>query len=232
MQNNKITINKLNFGYKSNTLLFNNFSIEVPDNSIFCLAGPNGAGKTTLLKLISERLTPNSGEITIGTDKSANKLTDLYFFQDTPQFYRDMTARTNLEILCDYTNKDYSKIDDVLQRVKLDEPKKKVKEYSLGMKKRLSLAVVLLFDSKIILMDEPFNSLDPGGIKFIREFVEEEHNNKGKTFIISSHLLREVGSFCTHYGIINKGKMIVSGENTGDIDLIEDMYFSNIEGSN
>lgn len=219
-------IENLCFGYKSAQPIFNNLNIEIPNNSIYFLLGPNGAGKTTLLNLIAGKLKYNTGEIIHNSELSDN---DIFFMQDVPYFYKDLTAQINLEIFCDYLDLSYDNINNVLEKVGLSDSNKKIKEYSLGMQKRLNIAMMMLSDSSINLLDEPLNGLDPHGIILLREYIIAENRNNNKTFVISSHLLNEIGNFCTHYGIIERGNLLTSGENNAADTSLEQIYLSNIK---
>ncbi|HVE61203.1 MAG TPA: ATP-binding cassette domain-containing protein, partial [Chitinophagaceae bacterium] len=142
-----------------------------------------------------------------------------YIFKDigtlieTPSLYLHLNAINNLKIIATLRNLDVKKIEPMLETVGLQrDAKRKVKEYSLGMKQRLAIAMALLPDPKMILLDEPANGLDPAGIIQIRELLIRLNREQGKTVFVSSHLLSEVEKMCTHVAIIHKGVLQFQGD--------------------
>jgi ABC-type multidrug transport system ATPase subunit len=231
-----LQFNNVNFSYKKRTPLIREFGLTVDKGMLFCLVGPNGAGKTTILKLISGIEKPKSGEIYIFGKNSKRKDNDIkektFVTIDEPAFYSNLTAYENLKIVCLYRNLSDDLIEDTLKIFNLKDDKTKYKHFSYGMKQRLTLASGFLFQPELVVLDEPFKGLDPSGVIMLRNLILDKNQNQGVTFIISSHLLREVGSFCTHYGIIKEGKLINTSKIDNNINELEDKYIAFIGTSN
>jgi ABC-2 type transport system ATP-binding protein len=207
-----VNIQKLSYGFGKQTIL-DNISMEVPCGSIYGFLGPNGAGKTTTLRLILGLLQKKNGSITVfGNDLFSNRINVLKRIGsliEQPSLYLHLNGRQNLEIFRLSYNSRKSRINEVLQIVGLlDVGNKKVKGYSLGMKQRLGIAIALLHDPELLILDEPVNGLDPNGIIEIRDLLKQLNNEYGKTIIISSHLLPEIEKTATHVAIIQKGKIL------------------------
>ncbi len=227
---NVINLSDLSFAYNRKTKLYENLNLEIPDGTITCLVGPNGAGKSTLIKIISGVVFPQKGKVEIfgKTYESARDeiLSTIYVSIEDPKYYPKLTAKENLKIICLYRGLDdiEARVNNALTLANLDSGKKLFKEFSTGMKQRLSLAAALLFNPKLIILDEPFSGLDPGGVMMLRDKIIELHK-QGVSFIISSHLLREVTPFCTHYAFLDKGNILEYGEIAkGEDDYLEKKY--------
>lgn len=205
----------LNFSYSKAKKDIEDLALEVPKGSIYGFLGPNGSGKSTTIRLMLGLLKKHSGEVSLfqkpfnSTNRiaSLNKIGALI---ENPSLYGHLNAVENLKIAANYRkNITDKKIEEVLETVKLSHAKfKKVKAYSLGMKQRLGLAISLLSDPELIILDEPTNGLDPKGIIEMRELIKTLNTDKGATIFISSHLLSEIEKTCTHVGIIRDGKML------------------------
>ncbi len=173
-----------------------------------------GAGKTTLIRLITGLIHKSGGEIELLGANEENELnkarTMVGSLIETPSFYTNMTARENLEVSRLVRNIPGKKcIDEVLELVGLkDVEKKKVKNFSLGMRQRLGIANALMGNPKLLILDEPINGLDPMGIVEIRELLKKINKEKDMTILISSHILSELSELATTYGIISNGKLI------------------------
>lgn len=192
-----------------------NVTMHIPKGAIYGLVGKNGAGKTTLIRLICGLQAPTSGEYRIfGIDKQDKKI-----FQvrqkigaeiETPSIYLNMTAKENIkhqQILLGVFNE--KNAEELLRLVGLEKTKKqKVRNFSLGMKQRLGIAVALVGSPEFIILDEPINGLDPQGIIEIRELILSLNRERQITFLISSHILSELSLIATHYGFIDNGKLI------------------------
>lgn len=207
-----VATQKLSYSFGKQTVL-DNISLEVPWGSIYGFLGPNGAGKTTTLRLILGLLQKENGSINVfGNDLSSNRINALKrtgSLIEQPSLYLHLNARQNLEIFRLHYNAPKSGINDVLKMVGLsDVGNKKVKAYSLGMKQRLGIAITLLHDPELLILDEPVNGLDPNGIVEIRDLLKQLNNEHGKTIIISSHLLPEIEKTATHVAIIQKGRIL------------------------
>lgn len=186
-----------------------NISIHVKKGDIYGLIGKNGAGKTTLMKLILGLSKPTSGEILLygneDLNKSRNKIGSLI---EEPGLYKNCTAYENMLRFAILYGTKKEEIKELLELVNLSNTgSKKVGQFSLGMRQRLGIAIALLGNPEILILDEPINGLDPAGIKEIRDIIIKL-NQKGVTFLISSHLLDELAKIVTNYGIISEGSLI------------------------
>lgn len=182
-----------------------NVDLHIEKGAIYGFIGRNGAGKTTFLKMIAGLSSPTSGKIEHSIPKE--KIGCLI---ENPGLYPNMTAYTNLAIKCRaFGITDESYIKDLLELVGLsDTGKKKTKQFSLGMKQRLGIAMALVGEPELLLLDEPINGLDPQGIIEVRETILKLNKERGITIMISSHILEELSKIATHYGIIEKGELI------------------------
>lgn len=193
-----------------------NLNLQVPENSIYCFLGPNGAGKTTAIRMLLGLIRPSQGKIKIlgkTYDKQRESLLfDVGSLVETPSLYPHLTGFENLELIANIYGVKRKRIYETLEMVGLqDAGKKKVGKYSHGMKQRLGLALAMLHNPKLLILDEPTNGLDPYGIKEIRELIISFPRRFGMTVFLSSHLLSEVELMATHVGIINKGKLLFQG---------------------
>jgi ABC-type multidrug transport system ATPase subunit len=206
----------LNYSYGRNIRTLENVSIQVPAGSIYGFLGPNGAGKTTTLKLILGLLRKQEGEIDVlNLPIGENRIGILRrtgTLIESPSLYSHLTATENLLIYQKIYRCPKSRIEEVLAQVGLPSTgKKRAGKFSLGMKQRLGIAIALLHDPELLILDEPTNGLDPNGIIELRELLAKLSTVQKKTIVISSHLLPEVEKIATYVGIINKGKMLFQG---------------------
>jgi lantibiotic transport system ATP-binding protein len=211
-----IETKQLQFAFGAGQQILHNLNLQVPTGSIYGFLGPNGAGKTTTLRLLLGLLKKQQGNITLfGKDIQQHRLDILRRLGtliEQPSLYLHLTGKENLQIFRLTYQCSKSRIDEVLQLVRLQQAaNKKVKAYSLGMKQRLAIAIALLHDPEILILDEPTNGLDPNGIIETRELIKELNRKQGKTILVSSHLLGEVEKMATHVGIIHKGKLLFQG---------------------
>lgn len=183
-----------------------NVSLNIQRNSVYALLGPNGAGKSTTLKMITGILKPTSGSIKFdGHSWQRNDLNNIGALIETPPLYENLTAYENLKVRTTLLGLDNKRIDEVLQIVRLtDIGKKRAGQFSLGMKQRLGIAIALLNNPQLLILDEPTNGLDPVGIEELRELIRS-FPAKGITVILSSHILSEVQQIADHVGIIAGG---------------------------
>ena len=195
-------------------LAVDNVNMTIKKGDIYGFIGKNGAGKTTLIRLITGLIHKSSGEIELLGVNEENELnkarTMVGSLIESPSLYTNMTARENLEVSRLVRNIPGKKcIDEVLELVGLkDVEKKKVKNFSLGMRQRLGIANALMGNPKLLILDEPINGLDPMGIVEIRELLKKINKEKDMTILISSHILSELSELATTYGIISNGKLI------------------------
>lgn len=193
----------------------NNLNMHIPKGAIYGLIGKNGAGKTTLIRIICGLQKATSGEYTIyGISNNNKKIVDVRKrvggIIEMPAICLDMTAEDNLKEQYKIIGlPSYENLEEILNLVRLnDTGLKKAKHFSLGMKQRLGIAIALVGNPDLLILDEPINGLDPEGIIEIRELILRLNREKGITFLISSHYLDELSKIATFYGIIDKGRII------------------------
>lgn len=191
------------------------FSMHIPKGSIYGFVGKNGAGKTTLIRLICGLQHPTSGEYTLYGTKNTSKdiakaRRHVGAVVETPSIYLDMTAEENIKTQYRVLGlPSFDGIPDLLKLVGLENTgKKKAKNFSLGMRQRLGIAVALAGDPDFLVLDEPANGLDPEGIIEIRELILKLNQKYQITVLISSHILDELSKLATYYGFINHGTMV------------------------
>ncbi len=209
-----LTTNALGKDYRQFKAL-NGLSMHVPKGAIYGFVGKNGAGKTTLIRLICGLQEPTSGSFTLygieNSDKAIVKSRRrMGAVVETPSIYLDMTAEDNLKQQYRILGlPSYDGIPELLKLVGLaNTGKKKAKNFSLGMKQRLGIAIALAGDPDFLVLDEPINGLDPQGIIEIRELILRLNREQQITVLISSHILDELSRLATHYGIIDSGRMV------------------------
>lgn len=204
-------------------------SLKIKENSIYGLLGPNGAGKSTTLKMITGMIHKTSGEIFFEGHKwSRDDLSDIGALIEMPALYENLSARENLKVRTLLLGLPDSRIDEVLEIVSLkDTGKKKSGQFSLGMKQRLGIAIALLNNPKLLILDEPTNGLDPLGIQELRDLIRS-FPQKGITVILSSHILAEVEQTADHIGIINNGKLQYQNIINHD-DNLEELFMNVIK---
>jgi ABC-type multidrug transport system ATPase subunit len=213
----------LTFNFGSQTVV-KSLSLQVPEGSIYGFLGPNGAGKTTTIKLLLNLLKSQEGSIKIfGLDFQSSRteiLAQVGSLIEQPAIYGHLTGRENLRNRAILLQVSEKRVDEMLTLVRLSQAgNKKASNYSLGMKQRLGIALALLSDPKLLMLDEPTNGLDPNGIIEIRELLKELVTKHNKTVFISSHLLAEIERMASHVGIINNGELLFQGPIT-DLETI------------
>lgn len=206
--------NELKKEYRKFTAL-NGFSMNVPKGSIYGFVGKNGAGKTTLIRLICGLQSPTSGDFELygikNTDKNISRSRRrMGAVVETPSIYLDMTAEDNLKQ--QYRILGMPSFDGISELLKLagleNTGRKKARNFSLGMRQRLGIAVALCGSPDFLVLDEPINGLDPQGIIEIRELILKLNRERQITVLISSHILDELSKLATHYGFIDSGKIV------------------------
>ena len=209
-----LTTNQISKRYRKACAL-NGITMHIPKGAIYGFVGRNGAGKTTLIRLVCGLQMPTGGKMSLYGAKHTQK--DIYAARrrigsvvETPALYLDLTAEENLRQ--QYRVLGIPSDEGIPALLKLvglsDTGKKKVRQFSLGMRQRLGIAVALCGDPDFLVLDEPINGLDPEGIIEIRELILKLNREKKITVLISSHILDELAKLATHYGFINRGKIV------------------------
>lgn len=192
------------------TYVVDSINMHIKKGEIYALVGKNGAGKTTVMKMITGLVEPSNGSIKLfqspNLDMERHRIGSII---EAPAFYGNLTAEENLRLmktLCDNTSK--HDIDALWSIVGLeDSRRKKVKNYSLGMKQRLGIAMALVGSPELLILDEPINGLDPVGIKEIQRMLLHLNKDFGTTILISSHILGELYKVAARYGVMASGKL-------------------------
>jgi len=213
----------LSYRYSKDAKTLSDINLQVERGSIYGFLGPNGSGKTTTLSLLLGLLNNQEGDIEIfGQHLHSNRipiLKKIGSLIETPSLYGHLTAKENLEVYRSVYGASKERVKEVLKIIELDYTgKKTVKKFSLGMKQRLSIALALLPNPELLVLDEPSNGLDPAGIIELRKLIRKLNKAYGMTIVISSHLLSEVEKMVSHVGIIFKGSMLFQG-------TLQDLYF-------
>jgi ABC-2 type transport system ATP-binding protein len=204
---------KLSKRYKRDFAI-ENINVTIKKGEIYGFIGQNGAGKSTMLRMVTGLAFPTSGSIELFGNDNPKELTDVQkrigAMIEQPALFPNMTAYDNLEV--HRLQKGIPGKDCIINTLELvglrDTGKKKVKNFSLGMKQRLGLGIALLSDPEFLILDEPTNGLDPMGIVELRELIQKLNQEKGLTVLISSHILSELYQLATSFGIIHKGKLL------------------------
>jgi len=205
----------LNFAFGKFRVL-NKINLSIPEGRIYGFLGPNGAGKTTTIRILLGLLRTTRGKVFLfDQDVSQNALPVLArtgAMVETPTVYPHLSGKENVDIIRILRNLPRERTTEVLQRVGLwNDAKRPAGQYSTGMKQRLSLAVALLGNPDLLILDEPMNGLDPSGIIEIREFLRKINEQSGTTILLSSHILGEIEKLSTHIGIIDRGHLKFQG---------------------
>ena len=189
-------------------------TLNIPKGAIYGMVGRNGAGKTTLIRIVTGLNYPTKGDYSLfgikNTDSNILKIRrKTGAVVETPSLHPEMTARDNLIQQTVALGIKRDNIDNILKLVGLaNTGKKKAKDFSLGMRQRLGIAFSLVGDPEFLVLDEPINGLDPQGIMEVREMILRLNKEKGITILISSHILDELSRLATHYGFIERGRVI------------------------
>ena len=207
----------------------NNVSLSIRENSVFGLLGPNGAGKSTILKMVTGIMKPSSGEILFENHPWSRKdLKDIGALIENPAIYPNLTAIENLKLACTLYGLPDARAKEVLNIVDLKKAdKKKIKNFSMGMKQRLGLGIAIINKPKLLILDEPTNGLDPIGIEELRELIRS-FPSQGMTVILSSHILSEVAQVADEIGIISNGIIGYSGK-IDKKDNLEKLFMDVVE---
>lgn len=196
-----------NFG--SNCVV-NDLSLTVNKGDIYGFIGKNGAGKTTLMRMLTGLCFPTAGSIELfGGEELSSARRKIGSLIEAPSLFKNCSAYENLKRFACLTGTTDEEIYDALSLVGLaDVGNKKVKDFSLGMKQRLGIAIAILGNPELLILDEPVNGLDPEGIVVVRDLILKLNRERGVTVFISSHLLDELSKIVTKYGIISRGRLI------------------------
>ena len=208
--NNIIATSHLSKSFKAKQAVAD-VSLAVNEGDIYGLIGENGAGKTTFMRMLCGLASPTSGTISLfGSPDLERGRRMMGCTIESPALYPLLSGRENLEVYrLLFGIRDKTLPDTLLSLVGLgSDEKKKAKDYSLGMKQRLMIAIALIGDPKLLILDEPMNGLDPLGIKEIRDLLLYLNKEKKITIVISSHILEELSKIATCYGVIQQGKLI------------------------
>lgn len=212
---NIIEIKDLSFSYGKQKVL-KGINLQVPKNSIYGFLGINGAGKSTTIRILMGLITAGQNTTYLfGREFSKDSveiLGKVGALIDFATFYDHLSAYNNLKVITRLLGINDSIISETLDRVGLDPTSdKKLKTYSVGMKQRLGLAIALINDPPLLILDEPANGLDPLGIIELRNLLLTLQRDQGKTIFVSSHILDELGKIATHFAIIHKGEIRFQG---------------------
>ncbi len=191
--------------------------LQAPAGCVYGFLGPNGAGKTTTIRMLLGLIRPDEGEVRLFghslADRRREALRRVGALVENPSIYPHLTGRENLEITRRLRGVPCQGIERALGIVGLEQAAdRRVGEYSLGMRQRLGLALALLDEAELLILDEPTNGLDPAGIREMRDLIRSLADEHGKTVFLSSHLLGEVEQVATHLGIIHQGRLLFQGK--------------------
>lgn len=191
-------------------IVLKNVNMTINKGDIYGFIGKNGAGKTTFMRVILSLTPKDNGNVMYYDNKNISDIgLKVGSLIESPGLYKNATAYENLKRFSILYGADESKINEILRIVGLENTgKRKAKNFSLGMRQRLGIAIALLGDPELLILDEPINGLDPEGIKEIRDVIVKLNKEQNITFLISSHLLDELSKVVTKYGIINNGELI------------------------
>jgi ABC-type multidrug transport system ATPase subunit len=199
--------------YGDSVLAVDAVTLRVRRGEVYGFVGPNGAGKTTTLRMLLGLVRPSSGRALVLCDPpgSPDGLARIGALVEVPGFYPYLSGRDNLHVFARYASVPASKVDEVLETVALDDrAKDRASNYSLGMKQRLGVAIALLKDPELLILDEPTNGFDPAGMVDMRTLIRRLGTG-GRTVLLSSHLLGEVQQICDRVGVIAAGRLLREG---------------------
>lgn len=193
--------------------IIDNISLKVNSGEIFGFLGPNGSGKTTTIKMILRLIDSDEGEIKVNGFDNRKQFEQamecIGAIVENPDMYKYMSGIDNLKLHARIRNIDEKRINEVLEMVGLkDRAKDKVGKYSLGMKQRLVLALTLLHNPKVLILDEPTNGLDPAGIKQLRDILKKISHEENVAVFVSSHILTEMQQMCDRVAVLDNGKIV------------------------
>ncbi len=231
-----VQTHQLNYRYTKGVSALTDISLQVNRGDIYGFLGPNGSGKTTTLSLLLGLLKNQQGTIEIlGKNLHSHRkevLRKVGSLIESPSLYNHLTAQENLEVYRGIYGVSRARVREVLHLVNLgDTGKKTIKQFSLGMKQRLALALALLPHPELLILDEPTNGLDPAGILELRGLIKQLNEQEGITFLISSHILSEVEKMVNRIGILYKGRIKFQGSLEGLYRLQPEQAFVQLDTS-
>ena len=199
-----------------NVIAVQDLNLQMPYQSVYGFLGPNGAGKTTTIRMLLGLIKPDQGEVKVLGQRMNRQNIEIFkkigALVENPSLYPNLTGEENLEVTRRMLDLPRANIGHVLRLVKMtDVSKRLVKGYSMGMKQRMGLALAMLAEPELLILDEPTNGLDPAGIHEIRDLIRELPKTAGVNIFLSSHLLSEVELMATHIGIIHQGHFRFQG---------------------
>ena len=210
-----ITTRGLTKTFKGHTAV-DSLDLDVPQGVVYGFLGPNGSGKSTTMKMLLGLTRPTSGEIDVFGQRltpasRTQLLPSIGSMIEAPSGYGHLTGAENMRIVQDMLDLSTAQVDGALATVRLTDHKDKlVRNYSLGMKQRLGIAIALVRDPQLLILDEPTNGLDPAGIEEIRELIISLARDHGRTVLVSSHLLSEMANTADRLVVIGKGRLIAA----------------------
>lgn len=233
MNNLVLDVNNISKSFKNHTAV-DDVSFQLFSGEILGFLGPNGAGKTTSIKIITGLISSDSGSVSIcGKNIKTDfekAIENVGAIVETPHLYENLSGMDNIKIFSNlYKNVTKENIEKAISISGLkNRLNDKVKNYSLGMKQRLSLAIAIMHNPALLILDEPTNGLDPIGIKALREFLKDLAHNKGIAVLVSSHILTEMELLCDKVAIITNGKLraIKSMEEINKDSSLEKLFIS------
>lgn len=229
MKNMILTTHCLTKNYRGHAVV-DRLSLSIPENRIYGLLGPNGAGKSTTLKMIAGVVQPSKGSIIYrGKPWQRESLSEIGALIESAPLYGNLNAAENLLVRTTALGLAKTRIDEVLETVGLSNTgKKKAKQFSMGMKQRLGIALALLNQPKLLILDEPTNGLDPLGIQSLRTLIRS-FPSQGISVILSSHLLSEIENTVDEIGIIAYGKLGYQGTLPTDKSSLEALFMDVVQ---
>jgi len=210
-----IETENLSFRFRRGPVIADGIDLAVPQGSIYGLLGENGAGKSSIMRLLTGLLKPQGGRVKLFAQAlpqgRTTVFTEVGMVLEHPRLYPNLTAREYLKVFTTYRRLPNARAEKVLEETGLiAHAEQRINTFSTGMRQRLSLAQALLPQGDLLILDEPTNGLDPGGIALIRQVLQREREN-GTTILVSSHLLSELEQICTHIGILQGGQLLFQG---------------------
>ena len=206
---------QLTFSFAGGRPVVDGVDLQIPAGAVFGILGPNGAGKSTLMKLLLGLLRPQRGRVEVfgeEVERAPALFERIGVLIEEPRLYLHLSGRDNLRVFATYRGIGERRLEEVLSLVRLQRVAgRRVRHYSTGMKQRLAIALALLPDPGLLILDEPTNGLDPQGIAEVRELVKDLHRRHEKTILLSSHILSEIEQLSTHVGILHEGCLRFQG---------------------